>query len=661
MMNPGSPTGIYLPHSPVIDTSAFETPPVRSQLEGGELAVSEGLSSAPLVDLFRHGTELLTSAVAPGKFLSASDYKSSPYFRSDLNFPGGVSENVARLRATEYDQNLGVQEELNNMPSGLTSDVTKFAGTTIGMALDPINLATGYGVSATIGTKSASLLANLAEKPLLQRAASVAVGAVEGTAISTPQALSQYDAADQLGEHPTVASIFATMGLGAGLGGVIRGAIGVRQPVTVEADQMAKQVAVNQLATGKSVHVDEILQNGYNEARNAEPTIDPDNLVKIDSDLNSQVATTTQSIADEQSNLNNLIAANKSTTAPTNVEQLRNKFLGHQISVDEVPPDSQLADQIKNGQKSPVKTTYGLGAVRNEIEASSLADYLPQGTDELYHETSLDSAKKIISFTESGARHPDNLSVSPQNYLALGQQGKGVKLVFDPKRTNGFKPNNLANTTLEGSGQGIGELIINKSVPRAVKGIIVKNSRQLESLKKENKIASRFDFDNTKKVDGGILISRKILPVQAEKLTPEEIDTPDIINSRQRISDLTNQKSNLENEIHKNRTLMAMTKDAVPPLESSQIKNANDYMRSYKSDSAISEAQDNQLTNELKDLPDDPLKDLGAEEEQITTLKKNDLLDEVDKENLDRVNQYDSQLKIFTNALKRTINCLKEG
>jgi hypothetical protein len=71
--------------------------------------------------------------------------------------------------------------------------------------------------------------------------------------------------------------------------------------------------------------------------------------------------------------------------------------------------------------------------------------------------------------------------------------------------------------------------------------------------------------------------------------------------------------------------------------------------------------QDKLLTDELKGLPDDPTRDLSREEDQLRALEQNNILDDEDKANIAQAREYDSQLNIFSKALKNTINCLKEG
>lgn len=587
--NTGNLAGVYLPASAMPDTSAFEPSAPTSQIGGLALSAQEGFASAPVADLATHLKSFLTQEFSPGKMLSADAYKTSPYFREGLNFPSGVSENVARLRANEYDQNVSVNSVLDNMPAGLVSGTTKFVGSTIGMALDPVNLATGYGVEATIGTKSASLLSTLAAKPALQRAATVGVGAAEGAAITTPQALSQYDAADQLGEDPSVASIFATMGMGAGLGGLIKGLVGVREPITLEADQMAKQVAVNQMATGKSVHVDEILQNGYNEARNAEPTINPDDLLKNENDLNAQLSTTTQSIADEQKNLDDLLFKQKAqeTVTPPTANSSPNLY-SRILSVFQKAPATRDASDI-----SFLNTLPKTEEVNNLVQAVQKPLHLQDASD--------------------------------RNLMGAFQQDQESDLI----------KSRLAKQDSE----------------------IAQLNDTLASTSKKNTKAIKDLNDQVKDLQ----IRRSAGQSRLEELQNLNDEPSAISKSRKRVNDLHVQKANLENEILKNRTMMAMTKDAMPALESSQIKNSSDYMRSYKSDSSYSEAKEQQLTDELKGIPDDPYKDIKDEEEQVKSLEKKDMLDEEDKENLETVRKYDSQMTIFSKALKNTINCMKEG
>lgn len=295
---------MYLPDNLIQDTSDFESPAPTTALKGLGVSIGDAVQSGPTFYLL---TKAIT-ALAPGKFLSAEDYKNSSYFRSDLSFPNGVSENVARLRSQEDDAKNISQQQLANMPSGALSGLSRFTGTLIGAALDPVNIGTGLGAEFTIGKSAPALLAAISDAaPIARGAARVGIGATEGAAISTPMALSQYGTESDLQEDPTTLSLIANIGLGAGLGGLVRGAFGFKSPITVESDRVAKQTAVNQLASGKSVNVDPIVQDGYFQARNSEPEVSLEDMQATRDQLAGNLEQTNKSIAGEQTNLDSAI------------------------------------------------------------------------------------------------------------------------------------------------------------------------------------------------------------------------------------------------------------------------------------------------------------------------------------------------------------------
>lgn len=323
---------LYLPDNLIPNTADFETPQT-SRTGGIGLAASAALGSAPTEYLLTKAVE----ALAPGKFLSPQEYKNSPYVRPGLDFPSGVGENVARIRAQNYDSQEFIDDQLNNMPLGALSSVSRGAGSLIGMALDPINILTaktgGLAAEALIGTESTGILSALGDSaPLVRKAAKVGMGAAEGTFATAPMAAAQYGSEKDLGEDPQPIEAIATLGLGAGLGGLLRGVLGYKSPITIEADRQAKQTAVNQMADGKSVHVDEIIQNGYYQARNSEPEQSLEALEATRNNLDTELKATSQGITDEQKNLDTLLYKEKAS-----------KFLS---SRDTTAADESVADTL---------------------------------------------------------------------------------------------------------------------------------------------------------------------------------------------------------------------------------------------------------------------------------------------------------------------------
>lgn len=210
---------------------------------------------------------------------------------------------------------------------------------------------------------------------------------------------------------------------------------------------------------------------------------------------------------------------------PSNpVQNFREQFLKEQVSTANIPAESPLGKRIANGEAQIFKTSYGIGVPVEEVHRNSLADILPEGTREVFSETSLDSAKRILARTQEGARSHSDIWVSPENHLALGQGGKGTILVFDPTKINGHKPRNLANQVLEGSGQTPGEFVVDKTVPSAVTGVIVRSIKHIDSLKKLRGFEKLFDVEHPEQTERGLLIKRrqKIIPPDIQASNAED-------------------------------------------------------------------------------------------------------------------------------------------
>lgn len=210
---------------------------------------------------------------------------------------------------------------------------------------------------------------------------------------------------------------------------------------------------------------------------------------------------------------------------PSNpVQNFREQFLKEQVSTANIPAESPLGKRIANGEAQIFKTSYGIGVPVEEVHRNSLVDILPEGTREVFSETSLDSAKRILARTQEGARSHSDIWVSPENHLALGQGGKGTILVFDPTKINGHKPRNLANQVLEGSGQSPGEFVVDKTVPSAVTGVIVRSIKHIDSLKKLRGFERLFDVEHPEQTERGLLIKRrqKIIPADIQASNAED-------------------------------------------------------------------------------------------------------------------------------------------
>lgn len=179
--------------------------------------------------------------------------------------------------------------------------------------------------------------------------------------------------------------------------------------------------------------------------------------------------------------------------APTNTHpsDRYNAFLSEQVRAPMSDPRPQAQDS-------------GLPGIKY-VNQANLTDVVPEGAT-LYHETSVPSAGALIERVEAGPRNHTPIFTSDNRDLALGQGGKGVMLEFEPARANGGvapqKPG-LEFTSRTGGGQ---EYTVSRTLPGAVKAIVVKTQRQADQLAKSPRIARRFDFAAAEQTPEGIRI-----------------------------------------------------------------------------------------------------------------------------------------------------------
>ncbi len=287
-----SMTGLYYPDEVIQDVTAFETANKTGRITGGAIAAMDSLMRAPFVDFINTTKIELSKHLDPGKLLGQEEWEKSPWFREGLSFSelagstNTLGDDTAKIASQRFDQTQFRQALLANMDSGFLSGASKFVGQNIGFVLDPINGATLSLAETFIGAKSALLLGRLNQSGRLTRTlARVGLGAVEGGAIFAPQSFAEFETDKIFGQDPSSFAILASIGLGAALGGAIRGAFGFRNVITHDAYNTARQTAAGQLATGKSVHVDEILQYGYREERFKETGVLRETTTQVKDDL----------------------------------------------------------------------------------------------------------------------------------------------------------------------------------------------------------------------------------------------------------------------------------------------------------------------------------------------------------------------------------------
>ena len=324
--------GPYIPENTLQDTSQFETTPQTGLFQGARISAMDTVHNSPVADFLSSSRLELTKHFSPGKFLSEKEWRDSEFFRTGLSFPKGVSANVAKLSADRIDDEEGRQAQLDNMPSGFLSSGSRLVGNTLGFLLDPVNAAASVLAPEYIGVRAASTLAKVADSGILiKTAARAGVGAAEGAAITAPFALSQFTTDELYGQNPSSLSALSTIAMGAAFGGVVGGAFGERAIMPHLYNKTAMQTAAGQLASGKSVDVGDILQQGYHEGRVQEDSIPREKVEQQKNILKERMSKNESELRDQTEQLN---------------KEITNKEFNDKVSGKPIQPDSPKTSDI---------------------------------------------------------------------------------------------------------------------------------------------------------------------------------------------------------------------------------------------------------------------------------------------------------------------------
>lgn len=257
-----------LPADTYSDNSLLTGIHSNSYAKGVPAAFEEGVrSTLPFRAYQRYLDSKTEKFIAYDAFLSSDEAKESPYYREGINVEQGISEHALRQLSEQHDADAKRRYWISQMPSGITGSVLKYGAIIAGNASDPATGALALAAPELVGIRAAATLARITN-PAMRRLAYIGVGGIEGGIISTPQVV-----ADVLGEskyqpqEDVFADVMATYMLGAGLGGLVRGVVGVKEPISKTAARMAKQTSISQLNEGYFPFVDDIVQQGYAEAR----------------------------------------------------------------------------------------------------------------------------------------------------------------------------------------------------------------------------------------------------------------------------------------------------------------------------------------------------------------------------------------------------------
>jgi len=188
------------------------------------------------------------------------------------------------------------------------------------------------------------------------------------------------------------------------------------------------------------------------------------------------------------------------------------QFLKEEVPISKVPFGSILEKKISNGEISSVDISFGLGGKDTVVEATSLLDMMPSGTNpntSVYHQTTISSAKSIL-MKITGANTRNLIYVAPNLDLALGQKGSGVIIEFNPNKVQGVRASGIKGQVSEVTGFPV-EYVVNKVGVGAVDSIIFESAAKLDQFRKSLKpgIESRFNFESPKEIELGVTSNGK--------------------------------------------------------------------------------------------------------------------------------------------------------
>ena len=306
---PPSPTGTLdtqtsangFDYSGQIDESPNRAAPLTtSRFQGFGDALANGIMGG-FNSLFITAGEEIAKRNNPNGHLSQDEWKKSEFAREGLSVPAtGINTGVARFRANFFDKQKEQEARLAAMPAGWESSIVRGGGNLIGFALNPLTLAAGAVAEPLIFGKGAAWalgrIENLAigksvGASIAKGAARVAVnsvgGALEGVAVGLPSTGDDLVTQDLLGEHVQGMQALATLGVFAGLGGLVRGGLELgflraaarrRSKFGITPDQNRSVIgtAVGQLSSDKQLELEPQLKAAYNHTRMTEPEVSPE-------------------------------------------------------------------------------------------------------------------------------------------------------------------------------------------------------------------------------------------------------------------------------------------------------------------------------------------------------------------------------------------------
>ncbi len=545
---------IFFPQDSVLNTSEFDRPKTPLAEAFGD-TITEAISTGPTADIFLRSRQVFF----PGNKLNAEEYKKSEYFRPGIEYPNGVGENIARIRANKYDKERERQFELSQTNNGIVQTASNWTASLIGSLLDPLTDATAVAAPELAGVRVASVLSKL--NNISRFVPEVGRGLAEGALVATPQALSEYDVQNQLGMDPKAAEILSTIGLGAGFGGAIRGFIAWRNPIKPEADLMARQTAVNQLAEGKSVNVNDIVQQGFYEQSKA------DNRSSLISELNNQHGGNVETF------LNDI---NKTLESKAN--ELKN-----------VTSREKATRFISGLSSEPSKSVDSVADLNKALDALNTPAF-ERNANQRFLLNNLPSSEEFNKALDIVYKPGFERTASENVFIKSFLSGNEKELI-EQRLTKHQEDINSIDTELQK---------LNPELKRNAKKIKLLND-QKEALQSRIKVANA-----------------RISELKGEKLnlTRAELLQKDI----EELSRTKNALLHLRNEFAVNE---AMTSQDVKPTDFNELKLNSDLVNGWQGNSSINAEQVKNFEDELKGIEDDKNKQIEELREDIKGIKLN--------------------------------------
>lgn len=610
--------GIPIPDNIQQDNLQLETPPTTGLLTGSALNAFQGMVGG-LTDLRLRSQTFLTNELDPGNHLTNDEWKTSPWFRDGLKIPDtGINENVAKVKADQFDNNQFIQANLDNMPQGVISEGAKDVSSIAGLALNPISLIPGvFASKLLVRFGAAPLLAKLDDLDIatnesknLLKAAKLSVrfgtGVGEGAAFAAPQVSTNIDTAEQFGQNVDMLQQLANVGKAAIFGGAIRGVVGVKLPISREAHTEALETAINQLGNGKQVNVEPILKAGYEEARNADPILNEEERANKTNQLNDQV--------NEQQ---------------TNVKNEQDRLEGVGKDIPQIPEREGLIDtlsQINNDKLSSIKHS---NLIAPEI---------------------INNAVKVLR------TDPLMRTQQDQSFLMAvpktDEMQNGITTLFKSPKLRTTEENNLIND------------LYDNQESKMLRERVNENKSQLDDI--NNAIDQT---DPTKLEQIGKLNAKKLpleLKIKDDTERLENVRTinkipKNVIRQRLRLAKEQASLNDLNNMKFENDVFNRLSKSSIDPLQQTELDAASTKMRSPEGNTTFNQDEVNSFANELKGIDEGVEEDFEPIQREIESLRAKGELNPEELDLLDQIDKSGSQLSDLREMLGNYINCVLKG